>query len=907
MRDPEPNSQTEAMEANQRLRAENAALRALVEVSRESARLQALRATLRDEGWRPENAGTPSRLVRRLLRLIRAVLPARAQAALRRHGLAMQAYYALRIAEAQGVEALLARVTTRWRMRRRATRRRAAPPGTEPAVYRATPDPATRAALLPSVLIIADLVIPQCTKYRVWQKQAQIEALGRACHVADWRKPEGARAALQLCTDVIFYRVPATPETLALIAEARRLGLDPWWEADDLIFDETLYQQNRNLDTLEPDLRRAVLAGVAPYRAAMLACGRAIASTEGLAAAMRAAGVSETRVIENALDAETLTVTAALRARGERPADGQVVIGYGSGSKAHDADFAEAAPALAAVLRARPEARLRIMGELTLPACLTEFGDRVERLPPLPYAAYLEQLAACDISLAPLEPTRFNDAKSAIKFIEAAMLGLPSVCSPRKAFRAAITDGVDGLLADTGGAWEAALLRLIDDPAGRRRIGAAALAGVLARYAPEAMRPQVAAVFPPPALRSPKLRVLVVNVFFWPRSFGGATIVAEEMARRLHARPDTEVVVFTSEVRAADAPGALLRYAEGDLPVIGVRLPPDGDRILDFDNPGIAEAFDAVLEAVQPDVVHFHAVQGLGAAVTRRCLERRIPYVVTLHDCWWLCDRQFMVRPDGTSCPQMRIDTRVCEACMPRVPYLHERLDMLLHALHGAALLLSPSRTHRDLYVANGLPPERVMVNRNGIRLPERPRGQRRAGVLRFGYVGGVGPIKGFPLIRAAFESLPRGDYELVIVDNTLNLGYASVDVSGWRARGQIRLVPAYRQEEMDAFFAGIDVLLFPSQWRESFGLTVREALARDVWVIATRGGAAEEDIIDGVNGTLIPLDGRHEKLRDAIAALLDAPERLASFVNPAKETLTGYDAQAEELRGMLAAVATNG
>ena len=29
-----------------------------------------------------------------------------------------------------------------------------------------------------------------------------------------------------------------------------------------------------------------------------------------------------------------------------------------------------------------------------------------------------------------------------------------------------------------------------------------------------------------------KLRVLAVNVYFWPESFGGSTIVAEEMARR---------------------------------------------------------------------------------------------------------------------------------------------------------------------------------------------------------------------------------------------------------------------------------------------------------------------------------------------------------------------------------------
>jgi O-antigen biosynthesis protein len=50
------------------------------------------------------------------------------------------------------------------------------------------------------------------------------------------------------------------------------------------------------------------------------------------------------------------------------------------------------------------------------------------------------------------------------------------------------------------------------------------------------------------------LRILVVNVFFWPRSFGGATIVAEQLASSLHAQQDTEVFVFTSQGRPGDPP-----------------------------------------------------------------------------------------------------------------------------------------------------------------------------------------------------------------------------------------------------------------------------------------------------------------------------------------------------------------
>jgi len=99
-------------------------------------------------------------------------------------------------------------------------------------------------------------------------------------------------------------------------------------------------------------------------------------------------------------------------------------------------------------------------------------------------------------------------------------------------------------------------------------------------------------------------------------------------------------------------------------------------------------------------------------------------------------------------------------------------------------------------------------------------------------------------------------------------------------------------------------VLLFPSQWKESFGLTVREALARDVWVIATDGGGPGEAITEGVNGNLIPLDGTHEKLQASVESLLDNPGRLAGYRNPRADDIMDFARQAETLWPILAGVA---
>ncbi len=905
--------------ALRRLRTELATTTALLETTRASLRLQGMRAAglqagldgayhrmdqlFRSVSWRLTSP----------LRVVRALAGGRLPNG---YGFHQAALLVAGIARDDGLPGL-ARLAGRILPLPTLRRRRPAPaphdapgPDEAPHPYAAPVPPDAPQVLAPQILIVAELSIPQCAKYRVWQKQELFESLGWRCRVLSWRELGDVATALQLCTHVIFYRVPGEPPVLALLREAQRLGLDPWWEVDDLIFDEPLYRRNSNLVTLDPGLRRQVLAGIRLYRRAMLECRHAIASTDRLAAAMREAGVAETLVIENALDAETLETATTLRARrNARPDDPDrpVTIVYGSGTKTHDADFAVAAPAILALLRRHPTLRLRIVGDLTLPDGFDPLAPQLEEIAGTDYRAYLGLLAEADIAVAPLEDTVFNDAKSNIKFQEAAMLAIPSVCSPRQAFRDIVASGENGLLAGDDAGWEASLERLVLDPSLRRQLGQRALHDVLERYAPERIaRLQVAAFAgAPPQRARGRLRILSANIFFAPQSFGGATVVAQEMASRLAAADDVELCVFTSRPALPDRPGSLLRYDWQGVPVFAMSLSPPSDQVVQLDNPAMVETFGLLLDALAPDVVHAHSIQGFGAPILRLCQERGIPYVVTLHDAWWLCDRQFMVRADNRYCHQTRIDLRVCQNCIPHARHLDLRMRIMMGALAGASSLLSPSESHRRLYLANGLDPERIRVNRNGIRLPQRPHRPRTPGSrLRFGFVAGAEAIKGFQLIRSAFESLDSADWELVLVDNTLNLGFRSIDVRHWKVAGTVSVVPAYTQDGLDAFFDRLDVLLFPSQWKESFGLSVREALARDVWVIATEGGGQADEIEDGVNGRLIPMDGRPDGLIDAIAELLAAPQRLDAHRNPHAGRIASYDDQAAELSALLRSVA---
>lgn len=754
------------------------------------------------------------------------------------------------------------------------------------------------------VLIIGELSMPACKRYRIDQKVAMLERLGLDATVLDWHNDEACHNALQFHGLVIFYRVPAFAQTKRLAGEARRLGIPSFYDVDDLVFEPDEYRRSLEVMGLPRKEREIALEGARLYREMLSLCQHGIGSTTLIARQMRAYVAGDVHTLENGLDATILKLAdqASTLVHPPRAAADMVTIGYGSGSRTHDADFALAAGALAAVMKQHKHVRLVIHGLLALPAALAGHSDQIFRIPFLDADDYLRAVAGWDINIAPLENTAFNQAKSNIKFIEAAAFRVPSICSATQPFAAVIEHGRNGMLARHPREWEEALRQLVESEPLRRRMGQEAHRTAMARYHPAvlaagSMLPVVAHL--PAAVQSARLKVLVANVLFAPLSFGGATIVAEQLAREL-AGDGCDVTVFTGLMQPVLPPYQVVRYESLGLPVIAVQLPVGGEASLEHRNPAMKEIFVQALRTLRPDVVHLHSVQWLSASLAEACLEEGVAYVITLHDAWWLCERQFMVREDQRYCGQRTVDLRTCSKCVADSAQTYRRSFYLRQALEGAALLLTPSEFQRQLYVANGMHPDRVVVNKNGVLLPTRPRARRDPQApVRFAYLGGRAVHKGYFWLKDIFESMPQTDYVLRITDIAQRMGPPSIHADEWEAGGRIEITPPYDQDSMDEFFDSVDVLLIPSLWKESFGLAAREALARGLWVITTASGGVVEDIVDGVNGTIVPI-GDAEAFRAALRRAMTGSAHCKDGGHAMAAGIRDYPTQARELKGLL-------
>ncbi|MDO9312436.1 MAG: glycosyltransferase [Nitrosomonas sp.] len=763
---------------------------------------------------------------------------------------------------------------------------------------------ASHAMLGNRVLIIAELSIPQCRKYRVTQKTELLSLLGFETTVLSWIDYTDCRNALQTHGMVIFYRTPATPELEKLAAEARRLGVVSLFEIDDLVFDLDEYRRNSNVQRLPEQERAGLMTGARLYRNMLQLTDHAIASTSIIAERMQPLCRGEVFVLENCLDTNLLDLAAGKHP----PSVGEVLIGYGSGTRTHDADFMVTATALLQILDTYPVVRLAIYGYLDLPADFARHAARIVRVPFLELDDYYLSLARFSINLAPLEESVFNDAKSNIKFLEAALFSIPSVCSPAAALRDIVRHGENGFLARTPEEWFAALSRLIENADLRCHIGETARRDVLQHYSPAAivqqqLQPIMTHTFPP--IKKKKLRVLMVNVLFAPMSFGGATIVAEQLAAELAVMTDVEVCVFTGCFHPDLPAQKLARYEWNGIPVIAIGFPAGIDRSADYDNPEMAAHFEEVLHAVQPDVVHFHSIQMLSATLADTCRQNNTPYVITLHDAWWLCERQFMVRADGNYCAQPGIDITVCTTCTIDAAFTHRRFHRLWQIMANAALLLAPSEFQRNLYIRSGIAPDHIQVNKNGILRPGQGRPKEHSNHITFAFLGGRAVHKGYFHLREVFADISEHNYTLRLVDVEGKFGTSQMANDTWPITGKLEIVPPFEQGEIDDFFSEIDVLLFPSQWKESFGLTVREAMARNIWVIATDCGGPTEDLVCGENGDVVEM-GNADAFRTAIVQLLRDPARLAAYHNPHQERLRFFPQQAAELADILRGVAAH-
>jgi len=269
-------------------------------------------------------------------------------------------------------------------------------------------------------------------------------------------------------------------------------------------------------------------------------------------------------------------------------------------------------------------------------------------------------------------------------------------------------------------------------------------------------------------------------------------------------------------------------------------------------NPASAARAAAIADEAPLDVAHVHNFfPVLTPAVHETLAARGVPVVQTLHNYRLLCANGNLLR-----------EGRICEECVPRGPwhalrygcYRGSRAQTLVWAdmiAHHRALgtwqrcvdrFVAPTPFAARKLLAAGLPRERVEVLPNVAADPGEPAPPGRGAV----YVGRLAPEKGVDLLIDAWRE--QGGADLAIVGS----GPAEAALRE-RARGVagVRFLGAQPRDGVLRALREAAFAVVPSRWYEVSPLAAIEALACARPVVAWRGGALADLVVDGHSGLL--------------------------------------------------------
>jgi glycosyltransferase involved in cell wall biosynthesis len=207
------------------------------------------------------------------------------------------------------------------------------------------------------------------------------------------------------------------------------------------------------------------------------------------------------------------------------------------------------------------------------------------------------------------------------------------------------------------------------------------------------------------------------------------------------------------------------------------------------------------------------------------------------------------------------------------------RADYMRTSLQGCSYVVAPLPFVKDIYAEFGLAGERIRVIEPGMDLSQWqriPRPSRaNSSPLRLGYIGSLMRHKGVDVIVRAVHQLEEANIELRLHGFFVQGDpYAATLQRLIKGDGRIHFMGPYHQHELASLLAGVDVLLMPALWHETYSFVIREAVLAGVPVISADMGGMRAAIEDGVNGLLLP-PGDVEAWATAIRRLAAQPDLL--------------------------------
>jgi glycogen(starch) synthase len=343
------------------------------------------------------------------------------------------------------------------------------------------------------------------------------------------------------------------------------------------------------------------------------------------------------------------------------------------------------------------------------------------------------------------------------------------------------------------------------------------------------------------------MRILVVTNMFPPHHYGGYELSCEDAVRRF-TTAGHEVSVLTSTITVEGAGAERHHDVRRELALYWrdhqLLSPPIVSRVVtEVRN---RRALARALAGFRPDVVSVWNMGALSLGLLRTLHSSGLPVVFVIGDDWP------NYAPDLDAWSRMFRGRR--RAAAGRVLTRMTGLPTAVDDFSGMGPCLFNSRTMMEVVERHGLwsMPVRGIIY-TGVEPAEFPVASDDAPVharpweWRLLYVGRIDERKGIDTVIRALPSLPEAHLRVVGRGDEGHMSELRRLAASLGVQARVTFTASERAG-LPEVYSSADVLIFPSVYKEPFGIVPLEAMACDTPVIATGTGGSGEYLLDGWN-----------------------------------------------------------
>lgn len=274
--------------------------------------------------------------------------------------------------------------------------------------------------------------------------------------------------------------------------------------------------------------------------------------------------------------------------------------------------------------------------------------------------------------------------------------------------------------------------------------------------------------------------------------------------------------------------------------------------------------FKRILLNKQIGLVHFQHLIGFPLELPLAARELGIPYTITWGD-YPVCHKFTLLNTwPGVYCHPDRIPIESCDVCLNSSHgYMAgsqlARRALISRVMLGSNAIVCLSEIQRDMM--NRIFPEvahmlQVIepIDSHPPMTADSSRTTRREGPLAVAVTGNFARQKGADVALPVMNYYKNSDDIIFHILGRVDPEYDTIlTKTGLRSASNIHVLGGYRPSQRHSIFDGIDVALFLSIWPEGYPMTLEDLKKANVPCIASDMGEMGRQIINGVNGWLVP------------------------------------------------------